>query len=366
MLEAALKLLQKLTSHSYKAYIVGGFVRDSLLEMESNDIDIATNATPKQIKEIFTDSCLPSEDYGSVTVMLKGIRFEITTFRKEITYVNNRKPVEIEYIDELLPDLLRRDFTINALCMDEKGNILDLLEGKKDLEDRVIRTIGDPFLKFEEDSLRILRAIRFATILDFSLDEEVKKAIFSKKHLLRNLSYYRKKEELDKIFTSPYCKKGIALLLEFGMDQELEIPNLSSIVSSPVTSLIGIWSILNVGDKYPFQKSELDLIRNVQEARELDPMDPYILYHYGLYVNRVVGEINGEDIKKITKAYQNLPIKSQKEIDVSSSDIMKLLGKGPGKYIHDIYRDLEKEILSGKLENNMKEISSYIQRKYES
>ena len=101
MLDSALKILGELTSHSYKAYIVGGFVRDYLLGIESNDIDICTNATPKEIKEIFVDSCLLNEDYGSVIVTKYGIRFEITTFRREIEYNDKRRPIEIKYIDDL-------------------------------------------------------------------------------------------------------------------------------------------------------------------------------------------------------------------------------------------------------------------------
>ena len=106
MLDNALKLLRELTSHSYKAYIVGGFVRDYLLDIESSDIDICTNATPKQIKEIFEDSCLPNEDYGSVIVERYGVRFELTTFRREIEYNDNRRPIEIKYIDDLSNILL--------------------------------------------------------------------------------------------------------------------------------------------------------------------------------------------------------------------------------------------------------------------
>ena len=117
MLDVSLKVLKEITSHSYKAYIVGGFVRDYIIGIESKDIDIATNATPKQLKEIFDDSCLPNEDYGSVIVEKMGIRFEITTFRKEIEYDDNRRPVEIKYIDDLSADLLRREFVINTICM---------------------------------------------------------------------------------------------------------------------------------------------------------------------------------------------------------------------------------------------------------
>ncbi len=364
MLEVSLKLLKEITSHSYQAYIVGGFVRDYLLGIESNDIDIATDATPKQIKEIFTDSCLPNEDYGSVTVIFSGVRFEITTFRREIAYVNNRKPIEIQYISDLYDDLLRRDFTINSLCMDVNGEVLDYLGGKEDLNKRVIQTVGNSYDKFFEDSLRILRAIRFATIFDFRLSEEVKKGILGTKHLLNNLSFYRKKMELDKIFTSPNYKYGIKLLIELGLDSELEIANLKKVLDSDTISLVGIWSLIDFSSKYPFQKNELDLIDDVRKVLPLNNLDPMALYSYGLYVNSVAGEIKKNDIREITEAYNTLPIKSRSEINISTQTILDLLQKKPGKYLHSIYDDIEKEILYRRLNNDEKDICSYILEHY--
>ena len=364
MLEVALKLLKEITSHSYQAYIVGGFVRDYLLGIESNDIDITTNATPKQIKEIFEDSCLPNEDYGSVTVVMKGVIFEITTFRREIEYVNNRRPLEIQYIDDLYEDLLRRDFVINTLCMDENGKILDYLGGQDDLNKRIIRTIGDANNKFLEDSLRILRAVRFATILDFQLDDEIVKAIQNTKYLLYHLSYYRKKEELDKIFTSPNCHKGIQLLLDLGLDKELEIPNLRKVLDSGAVSLIGIWTILDVEDKYAFQKNEKELIHKVRDVLALCHTDPYVLYRYGLYVNSVAGEIKKEDIKTITEAYNHLAIKSRRDIMIDANTIMELLNRKPGKYINTIYGELEKEVLYQRISNDRDSLSNYIIKHY--
>ena len=363
MLDVALKVLKEITSHSYKAYIVGGFVRDHLLGIESNDIDICTNATPKEIKEIFEDSCLPNEDYGSVVVERKGITFEITTFRKEIEYKDNRHPIEIKYIDDLYQDLLRRDFVINTLCMDEDARILDYLGGREDLSKKIIHTVGDSVIRFSEDSLRILRAIRFATILNFELDKEVCDAIIQTKYLLKNLSYDRKKAELDKIFTSSNNKKGIKLLLELGLEKELEIPNLSKTLKSDTISLIGIWSILNT-DIYPFSKNELELINNVNEAVKLDNLDSYTLYKYGLYVNSVAGEIKRQDIKKITEAYNNLVIKSKDDIDIESIDIINILNQEPGKYIKEIYEDIEKQILYLKLDNKKELICEYIRKNY--
>ena len=364
MLDSALKILGELTSHSYKAYIVGGFVRDYLLGIESKDIDICTNATPKEIKEIFEDSCLPNEDYGSVVVERYGIRFEITTFRREIEYNDQRRPIEIKYIDDLYEDLLRRDFVINTLCMDENGKVLDYLGGREDLDNKIIRTIGKAFDKFNEDPLRILRAIRFSTIFNFQLDKEVKQAIIDTKSLLKNLSYNRKKEELDKIFTSPNYKYGIKLLLELGLDKELEIYNLSSALNSMFTSSIGIWSILNVCDKYPFNKNETELIDKINKVLELDVFDKKVLYKYGLYVCSVACEIKDLDIKKITEEYNTLIIKSRDDIDIDSDTIMMILGKAPGKYLKDIYDDIEGKILYGELDNKKEVICKYIIDKY--
>ena len=364
MLDVALKLLKEINSHSYKAYIVGGFVRDYLLGIESKDIDITTNATPKQLKEIFEDSCLPNEEYGSVIIEKNGVRFEITTFRKEIEYDNNRRPVEIKYIDDLETDLIRRDFIINTICMDSCGNIIDLLDGRTDLDNKLIRTVGNASSKFLEDSLRILRAIRFATILDFDLDLELKEAILEHKHLIKNLSYQRKKSELDKIFTSSYRKKGIELLLELEIDKELEIPNLSLVLTTNVSSSIGVWSILDVKDLYPFNKNEMELIEDINNALNLNNMDPMSLYKYGLYVNSVAGNIKGQDIKNITESYNALVIKSRDEIDIDSFGIMNLLHKSPGKYLKDIYDDIEREILYRRLKNSREMIENYIINKY--
>ena len=364
MLEESLKLLRQFTNHSYKAYIVGGFVRDYLLGIKSTDIDINTNATPKEIKEIFVDSCLPTEDYGSVTVMIKGIRFEITTFRKEIEYINNRKPVEIQYIDDLYEDLLRRDFTINTLCMDENGKIIDYLHGREDLNNKVIRCVGDAYEKLNEDSLRILRAIRFSTILDFKLCDDLVEAIKETKHLLKSLSFYRKKEELEKIFTSPNFKKGIQLLIDLELDKELGISNLEKVLSSDTVNLMGIWSMLNITETYPFNKNEIELINKINEVIDLNNVDPLVLYNYGLHVNSVAGEIKNQDKKEITEAYNNLVIKSRKDIDIDSNTIMLVLKKVPGPYLNEIYTDIEKEILYRRLNNNKNDIIKYIKDKY--
>lgn len=362
LFDLALKVLREINSHNYEAYIVGGFVRDYILGIESHDIDIATNATPKEIKEVFEDSCLPAEDYGSVKVIKNGVLFEITTFRKEINYIDHRRPDKIIYVNNLYDDLIRRDFTINALCMDENGEIIDLLGGRVDIDNGIIRTIGDARERFREDCLRILRAVRFATILNFELDEDVVLAIKETKYLLRNLSYYRKKSELDRIFTSSSNMNGIKLLLELGLDKELELDRLREI--KHIDSSISAWSILNVTHKYPFSSNELELIEDVNKVLKLNNLDPMTLYKYGLYVNSVAGDIKGIDKKKIAESYANLAIHSKKDLDIECSDILAALEKEPGNYLTEIYDDVVYNILYRRLSNDKNSILKYVVDKY--
>ena len=166
--EKALKILDILHNNKHESYIVGGYVRDKLLNRESNDIDICTSATPKEIMELFPNTSSPN--YGSINISYKNTNFDITTFRRDIKYQDNRLPIEIQYIKSIKQDLLRRDFTINTFCINKDGKVKDYLNATKDLKNKIIRTVGNPKDRLEEDSRRILRAIRFATILDFEIE----------------------------------------------------------------------------------------------------------------------------------------------------------------------------------------------------
>ncbi len=362
MLETSLKLLKKIENHGFKAYIVGGFVRDYLLNRPSLDVDIATSATPMDIKRIFKDIFIPKVEYGSVTVFYHNIRFEITTFRRELSYINNRKPIEFEYIDDLYEDLQRRDFIINTICMNSDGEIIDLLNGKNDLDKKEINTVGDSYKKFAEDSLRILRAIRFATILDFKLSDEIKDAIKLTKHNLSSLSYQRKKEELNKIFSSKNARYGISLLQELELDKELELYNLEDITLN--VDIIGTWASLNISENYPFSRNERELIKKIREAVTKDNLNNEVLYQYGLYVNSIAGAMKGIDKKKITKKYEELPITNIQDINISGDEIMHILNKKGGPYLKSIYGDLVSLILNGKIENDNNLLKNYVVNNY--
>lgn len=362
MLDSSLKVLEKIEENGFEAYIVGGFARDNYIGRNSTDVDICTNATPKELKNIFQASMLPKEQYGSVTVIYKKIRFDITTYRKDIKYENNRLPIEIEYINNLMDDLKRRDFTMNTLCIDKNGDYIDLLNAMEDIDRKIIRTVGNAKEKLNEDCLRILRAIRFATILDFELDEELKSAIKEYGYLLKKLSFFRKKEELDKIFSSINAKRGINLLLELNLDKYLDLNNLDKIVI--VSSPLGIWAQLDVLNTYSFSNIEKYSIETINTIKNNKSFDNYELYNYGLYFTSVVAEINNIDKNALIKRYMSLPIKNKRDILIDGNDICSILNIAPSKIVKLIIEDLEKKIIFEQLENNKNILINYIKKNY--
>lgn len=362
MKEKALEVLKILYEHGYESYVVGGYVRDIILKRKTNDIDICTSATPKEILEIFDDVIVSDMQYGSVVIAYKGYKFDTTTFRKEIKYEGNRKPVKIKYIKDIKKDLLRRDFTINTLCMDKDGNILDILNIRSDIDNKLLKTVGNPRYRIKEDSLRILRCIRFATILDFNIENKTKHFLTKYSYLLKNLSINRKKEELDKIFLSKNKERGRKLLLELNLTNALDLDKLATITMC--TDLTGIWCQLEVDNIYPFTKVEKEQMTKLRELLKYDKIDNYLLYKYGLYLCTVYAEIKGISRKKLSTMYSNLPILTRKDINVTGEEISIILNKTPGKYIKDILDDIELNILNNNINNDKEEITKYIKDKY--
>ena len=361
MKELGLEIINKLYENGFSAYIVGGFVRDSLLNIKSSDVDITTNANPKEIKEIFPDCSIKSDSYGAVIINYKNCRFDITTMREELEYLDNRHPSGIVYVNDLKKDLLRRDFTINALCIDKDNKLIDLINGKKDIDKKVIRTIINSDKSFKDDALRILRAIRFASLLDFKLSDEVTMAIKNNKNLLNNLSISRKKEELDKLFGSKKSKEGIELIKKLDLLKELHLDNIERV--KDYSDIIGIWAMINT-DYYNFTSCEKDLINKINIVYNLDNLDNNVLYHYGCYVNVLAGINKGINKKDILKKYESLPIKRRDDIQVTAKEICDVLKIKPGALIGKLYKELENKILNGELLNENEIIKKFIKENY--
>ncbi len=222
----AQKALETLGQHGFAACLVGGCVRDALLGSEPNDWDIATSALPNETAACFRGlHCIETGmRHGTVTVVLDGHPVEITTFRKDGAYQDHRRPETVEFSRQLEEDLSRRDFTINALAWDPKNGVTDLFGGREDLNAHVLRCVGDPLRRFEEDALRILRCLRFASTLSFSIENDTAFAMERQKELLLHISHERVREELTKLLVGKNTEK---VLLEYGSILFTVIPELS-------------------------------------------------------------------------------------------------------------------------------------------
>lgn len=207
-------LIERLEREGCEAYAVGGCIRDSLLGREPKDWDICTSASPSRVMEIFADlSVVPTGiKHGTLTVIVEGQPYEVTTFRKDGDYPDGRRPESVDFVDDLFEDLARRDFRINAMAYNDRRGLQDPFGGRKDIEKRMIRTVGSPRLRFSEDYLRLLRALRFAVTLDFALEEETELAISELGENICRVSAERIREEFVRMIGSSAGVRALRLM----------------------------------------------------------------------------------------------------------------------------------------------------------
>ena len=225
--DCALSLLE---GRGYEAYVVGGCVRDSLLGRAPNDWDITTSALPEEMKSVFADYRVIETgiQHGTLGVLINGMLLEITTYRRDGEYLDNRHPSFVTFSKELSDDLSRRDFTVNAMAYHPTRGLVDLFDGRRDLDFGIIRCVGNPTKRFREDGLRILRAIRFSSVLDFFIDENTEEAVLDCAGLLSGIAAERIREELCKLI----CGRGAVRVLRKYVD-------VIAVFFSELSSMIG-------------------------------------------------------------------------------------------------------------------------------
>lgn len=353
MNKVAKDILKKLNDNGYEAYIVGGYVRDLLLGVKTNDIDICTNAKMKDIMALFNGKV---NDCGSLNIKTNDYNIDITTFREESAYFN-RKPTDIIYISDLASDLKRRDFTINTICLDKNDKVIDNLNGIEDLNKGIIRIVGDPLKKLRDDPLRILRAIRFATTLDFCIEEELDKVINENSELVKTLSSYRIKEELSKIMLSKNYQVGLDLIKKYNIDKALNISYESLVYTA---DLCGMWAQIKFPASFPFTKNEKNTILKIREILNFGSINNETIYTYGLYLSLVAGEILGIDLDSIHEIYKNLPIYVRSDLNITYLEIIEILDIKPSNFAKEIENHLISAVLNRNLENNKDIIKKYL------
>ncbi len=209
-----IEILNRFRENGFESFCVGGAVRDSIMGVPVGDWDITTSALPHQTKEIFNDykTIDTGIKHGTITILINKIPFEVTTYRIDGEYSDNRHPEDVSFTKNLSEDLKRRDFTVNALAYNPISGLVDLFSGQEHIYNSIIKTVGEPKTRFEEDGLRIMRALRFSATLGFNIDEETGKAIHENKELLKNISAERLQVELVKLLCG---KNAFNVLMEY-------------------------------------------------------------------------------------------------------------------------------------------------------
>ncbi|MBU5455512.1 CCA tRNA nucleotidyltransferase [Caproiciproducens sp. MSJ-32] len=228
-------IINKFYKNNFDAFIVGGCLRDLLLNINPKDYDIATSAKPEDTISLFNKTIPTGIKHGTVTVVINNNSYEVTTFRTEGDYLDNRHPSKIDFVTNIKEDLSRRDFTVNALAYNDRLGLIDYFNGIDDLKNKIIKCVGDADKRFKEDALRMLRAVRFSCQLDFEIEDKTYNAIINNADLIKNISKERIRDELCKILISKSPSKGISILQKTGL-LEFIIPELNLLVNySPLS-----------------------------------------------------------------------------------------------------------------------------------
>ncbi len=362
-LETAIEILKTIESNNFEAYIVGGFVRDYLLNIESNDIDITTSAMPEDIEKMFEKVIPTGIKYEGVTVILNNYKFEITTFRKDISYYDHRHP-EIRYASSLAEDLARRDFTINAMAFDKDLNLIDIYKGKEDLNNKVIRAVGNPSIRFNEDALRILRGYYFAAKLNFEIDLNTIIGMDENSEYISSISSERVTRELIKLFSQKNQHKGIFYLLNSKTINYLPSLKNALIKIYNIGRNVPFIEVLCLGfyldgktDRYILKKSEKKQIDKVLDLIDVE-FDSYILFN-----NQLEDLLIANDIKKILNmSYlddlidmkNQLVIKKINDLNIKPKDLINAGFKD--KEIGEKIKEALRLVLDKKINNNKEEI----------
>ena len=384
----ALPVMQQLVDAGYEAYFVGGSVRDMLLHKPISDVDIATSATPQEVKEIFSHTVDVGIEHGTVMVIHHKEGYEVTTFRTEEGYEDFRHPDKVTFVRSLEEDLKRRDFTINALAIGIDDQLMDFFDGIGDLERQCLRCVGDAKERFNEDALRMFRAVRFVGQLGFQIEEKTKNAISLLKMNLSKVAVERMKVEFEKMIQSSFRKEALQLFVETGLYQACPLFDgkdeiLLKLAEFPLKemSVLQAWILfideLNLSDKEVTHllkswKSSNEQIRDVlvgyktYRARKEEEWNFFFAYACPYEVAceveaLLIAQDKSTSMKGLEETYHSLPIRSMNDIHLNGHDIIRILKldkKGP--IIGQVLKKVEKMILEQSISNDAEVLEMYV------
>lgn len=385
--ELARPVLQTIEQAGYEAYFVGGSVRDTILGKDIHDVDIATSAYPNEIKGLFKRTVDTGIEHGTVMILDHGTGYETTTFRSESTYTDFRRPDQVTFVRSLNEDLKRRDFTINALAMKEDGTVIDLFDGLADLKHRQIRAVGDAQERFHEDALRMMRAVRFASQLDFQIVPETQAAITAHAQLLAKIAVERTQVELLKLLQGKAPQRGLQDFMDTGLwqhcpgfaDHEADLAALTQQLTHGVSSDTAAWTLLATKfgltstEITPFLKhwktanQTITAVQTASRAATLlltGELTAWQLYQCGADLVPVANEVavilGAPDRQSdLQAALAALPIHHKKELAATGRDLIQA-GVQPGPQLGAILGDLEYQVVTGALPNDTTALVAHV------
>ena len=382
-------IIEHIEKYNHRAFYVGGCVRDLLLNRPVGDIDIATSASPAFIQQIFSKVIPVGIEHGTVIVRHNHQSYEVTTFRIDGAYTDQRHPDAVEFIDQIDKDLERRDFTINALAMDKYGVITDLFDGQADLHAKLIRTVGNGYERFTEDPLRIIRAIRFTSQLGFTIHNKTLAEIKKVKPAIETLAVERIANEFTKLFAGEHIDTGISYLKDTGIYTHLPIfadfPHIIYALPAdlkPLYSFGEVVALLNIIEPRvsidKWIKEWKCSNKTKQEAKQLVVayeqyrkcgLNQWIVYQLNeLYYSgfeRIANILNPADtlsMNTLQEIAHHLPIQSKQELAINGNDLIALFpNRKKGRWLQTSIKKIEEEVVSGRLKNAKYNIKEWIQ-----
>ncbi|GAK47411.1 tRNA CCA-pyrophosphorylase [Secundilactobacillus oryzae JCM 18671] len=385
--EQARPIMQTIEAAGYEAYFVGGSVRDTLLHKPIHDVDIATSAFPEEVKQLFHKTVDTGIEHGTVMILDHGIGYETTTFRTESTYQDYRRPDSVTFVRSLAEDLKRRDFTINALAMHEDGEIIDLFSGLQDLDNGVIRAVGNPEERFNEDALRMMRAVRFASQLNFTIETKTTAAIASHAELLEKIAIERIQVEFVKMLMGQAPQMGLTDFLETGLyrycpglaDGQDLIERLRRLDHLQLASEVAVWTVMvylldldhvKTTKFLKAWKNSNQIIDATHRANAAlhgimqDSLDNWLCYETGeedLMTAADLAALLGKTVDQsaLMAQYQALQIKAKGDLEITGQDLMAA-GVQPGPMMGKLLAQIERKVVNNELTNEKEQLLRFV------
>lgn len=379
-------VIHKIEQAGFEAVFVGGAVRDRILNREQHDVDVATSAFPAEVKEIFTKTVDVGIQHGTVLVLDEGGPVEVTTYRTDGTYEDHRRPDSVAFVRSLKDDLERRDFTMNAIAMTASYEIIDYYGGVQDIQQRLIRAVGQPQKRFQEDALRMLRAVRFRAQLDFVIEKQTLNAIIEQAQDIQYIAMERVSAELEKIWMSENVFAGIVSLVQSKLANYLPgnfIENLEKWKYCKFQTPSKGWAYLcflnrnqhqQLVKAYRLSNKDKNFVQSVLYAYDSllqgwSTIDYFETELEVLHAAYDFAKWQGIELsltkEAIAKIKSSLPIGSRKELRVNGNDVIQWLNKKRGPWLKEALDKVLLAVINGSIENDQGQIKEWFLNEFD-